>query len=400
MNTLQLRELRAKKWEGAKAFLDSARAENGILSAEDDAAYARMEQEIMDLGKEIERQERLEALDAQLARPVSAPIVEVPTTGTAAAKVKTGRASDEYRENFWNMMRAKVQDPHVINGLVEGTDAEGGYLVPDEYEHTLIQALEDENIFRGMAHIIRTSSGDRKIPMVVDKGSAVWLDETDAYTESDDTFGQITIGAHKLGTMIKISDELLQDSMFDMEGYIAKEFGRRMGAAEEEAFFTGDGSGKPLGVLDATTGAETGVTAAGQDTIKADELFDLYHSLRAPYRKNAVWVVNDTTVALIRKLKDGNGQYLWQPGLTVGASDQILGRPVKTSTFMPAAEAGARSVLFGEFSYYWIADRAGRSFKRLNELFATTGQVGFLSSQRVDGRVVLREAFKVLQQKA
>ena len=140
------------------------------------------------------------------------------------------------------MMRAKAPDPHVINGLVEGTDSEGGYLVPDEYEHTLIQALEDENIFRGLAHIIRTSSGDRKIPVVVDKGSAVWLDETEAYTESDDTFGQITIGAHKLGTMIKISDELLQDSMFDMEGYIAREFGRRMGAAEEEAFFTGDGS--------------------------------------------------------------------------------------------------------------------------------------------------------------
>ena len=400
MNVLQLREMRAKKWEGAKAFLDSARAENGILSAEDDEAYARMEKEIVDLGKEIERQERLEALDAQLAKPISLPIVEAPTTVVATAKVKTGRASDEYRENFWNMMRAKAPDPHVINGLVEGTDSEGGYLVPDEYEHTLIQALEDENIFRGLAHIIRTSSGDRKIPVVVDKGSAVWLDETEAYTESDDTFGQITIGAHKLGTMIKISDELLQDSMFDMEGYIAREFGRRMGAAEEEAFFTGDGSGKPLGVLDATTGAEVGVTAASETALKADELFDLYHSLRASYRKNAIWVVNDTTVALIRKLKDGNGQYLWQPGLTAGAPDMILGRPVKTSAFMPAAQAGARSVLLGEFSYYWIADRTGRSFKRLNELFATTGQVGFLSSQRVDGRVVLREAFKCLVQKS
>jgi len=125
-----------------------------------------------------------------------------------------------------------------------------------------------------------------------------------------------------------------------------------------------------------------------------------YHSLRAPYRKNAVWAVNDTTIAAIRKLKDGNGQYLWQPGLTNGAPDMILGRPVKTSTFMPTLEAGAKTVVFGDFGYYWIADRQGRSFKRLNELYATTGQVGFLASQRVDGRLVLPEAMKVLQQKA
>ena len=397
MTTKELRELRAKKWEGAKAFLDSRRGENGTLSAEDDAAYTKMEAEIVDLGKEIERQERLEALDRQLAKPTSAPIVESPAPQGA---VKTGRASDEYRENFWNMMRAKAPDPGIVNTLQIGEDAEGGYLVPDEFEHTLVQELEDENIFRPMAHVIKTSSGDRKIPMVVDKGSAVWLDELDAYTESDDTFDQISIGAHKLGTMIKISDELLQDSAFDMESYIAKEFGRRMGAAEEEAFFTGNGTGKPMGVLHATTGAETGVTAASQTTVTADELFDLYHSLRAPYRKNSVFIVNDTTVAKIRKLKDGTGQYLWQPGLTVGAPDMLLGRPVKTSVFMPSAEAGAKTILFGDFSYYWIADRTGRSFRRLNELFATTGQVGFLSSQRVDGRVVLREAFKCLQQKA
>lgn len=397
MDTLKLRELRAKKWEGAKAFLDSRRGENGLLSAEDDAAYAKMEAEIVDLGKEIERQERVEALDKQLAQPINTPIVETPA---AAKPVKTGRASDEYRENFWNMMRSKAPDAAILNSLHIGTDAEGGYLVPDEYERTLIEALEDENIFRGLAKVIRTTSGDRKIPMVIEKGQAYWLDEEEAFTESDDTFGQISIGAYKLGTMIKVSDELLQDSVFDIESYISKEFGRRMGAAEEAAFFHGDGSGKPLGVLAATGGAEVGVTAASETALKADELFDLYHSLRAPYRKNAVWAVNDTTIAAIRKLKDGNGQYLWQPGLTAGAPDMILGRPVKTSTFMPSLEAGAKTVVFGDFGYYWIADRQGRSFKRLNELFATTGQVGFLASQRVDGRLVLPEAMKVLQQKA
>ena len=132
----------------------------------------------------------------------------------------------------------------------------------------------------------------------------------------------------------------------------------------------------------------------------ADELMDLYYSLKSPYRKKSVWVLNDSTIKAIRKLKDNNGQYLWQPSLTAGAPDMILGRPIKTSAYMPAIAAGAKTIAFGDFSYYWIADRQGRSFKRLNELFAATGQVGFLASQRVDGKMILAEAVKVLVQKA
>ena len=162
----------------------------------------------------------------------------------------------------------------------------------------------------------------------------------------------------------------------------------------------GNGTGKPLGILAATGGAQTGITAASSTAVTADELIDLYYSLKSPYRKNAVWALNDSTVKAIRKLKDGNGQYLWQPGITAGAPDMILGRPVRTSAYMPAIAAGAKTIAFGDFSYYWIADRQGRSFKRLNELFAATGQVGFLASQRVDGKLVLPEAVKVLAQKA
>ena len=220
------------------------------------------------------------------------------------------------------------------------------------------------------------------------------------YPESDDSFGQVSIGAYKLGTMIKVSEELLNDSVFDLQSYISREFARRIGAKEEEAFFTGDGKGKPLGVLAATGGAETGVTAASATAVTADELMDLYYSLKSPYRKKSVWVLNDSTIKAIRKLKDNNGQYLWQPSLTAGAPDMILGRPIKTSAYMPAIAAGAKTIAFGDFSYYWIADRQGRSFKRLNELFAATGQVGFLASQRVDGKMILAEAVKVLVQKA
>ena len=396
MTILELREKRAKAWEAAKAFLDSHRNDKGVLSAEDDAAYTRMEQEITDLGKEISRMERREALDAQLNLPVNQPLTGKPLNGRETTK--TGRATDEYRQNFWNMMRSKTPMPTVMNALQIGTDSEGGYLVPDEYERTLVEALEEENVFRQLAKVIRTSSGDRKIPVVATKGTASWIDEEGAYLESDDSFGQVSIGAYKVGTMIKVSEELLNDSVFDLEAYISREFARRIGAKEEEAFFTGDGSGKPLGVLAATGGAETGVTAASATAITADELIDLFYSLKAPYRRNAVWVLNDSTIKAIRKLKDNQGQYLWQPSLTAGAPDLLLGKPVRTSAYMPAIAADAKTVAFGDFSYYWIADRQGRSFKRLNELYAATGQVCFLATPRVHGKLVLPESITVRAQ--
>lgn len=141
------------------------------------------------------------------------------------------------------------------------------------------------------------------------------------------------------------------------------------------------------------------MTSAKPADISADELIDLHYSLRSPYRARAVWLMNDATVKTVRKLKDGNGQYLWQPALTAGTPDMILGRPVYTSVFAPELKAGARTVAFGDLGFYWIADRQGRSFKRLNELFATTGQIGFLASQRLDGKLVLPEAIKILTQK-
>ena len=398
---LELREKRAKAWDAAKQFLDAKRGADGMLSEEDTATYDKMEQDVMNLGKEIERLERQAAIDAELSKATSTPL-----TGKPGAKMgkdeteKTGRASDEYKGSFWNAMRVKAPMPSVLNALQEGTDSEGGYLVPDEFERTLVEALEEENVFRTLAHVIKTSSGDRKIPVVASKGTASWVDEEGAYTESDDAFSQVSIGAYKLGTMIKVSEELLADSVFDLEAYISKEFARRIGAREEESFFNGDGKGKPLGILAAAGGAEVGVTAASATAITADEVIDLFYSLKAPYRKNAVWVLNDATVKQIRKLKDTTGQYLWQPSLVAGTPDTLLGRPVKTSAFMPTAAAGAKTIAFGDFKYYWIADRQGRTFKKLSELFAATGQVGFMGTQRVDGKLILPEAIKVLQQKS
>ena len=396
---MEMRDKRVQSWNAAKAFLESHRGEDGTLSAEDDAIFNKMMDDVDKLGREIARMEKMEAMDVEMSKATSKPLTSAPTTRMEDEPVsKTGRGGNGYAKNFWNAMRAKSVSHEVLNALQVGTDSEGGYLVPDEYERTLIEALEDQNIFRQLAHVIHTSSGDRKIPVVASKGTASWIDEEAQYPESDDAFGQVSIGAFKLATMIKISEELLNDSVFDMPAYIAKEFARRIGAAEEEAFFTGNGTGKPLGILAATGGAETGVTAAAVDKITMDEVIDLFYSLRAPYRRNAVFIMNDATVKALRKLKDGQGQYLWQPSITAGTPDTILNRPVYTSGFMPTLATGNKTILFGDLGYYWVADREGRSFKRLNELYAPTGQVGFLASQRVDGKLILPEAVKVLKQ--
>lgn len=394
---LELREKRAKAWETAKAFLDTKRGNDGLLSTEDTATYEKMEKDVVDLGKEIDRLERQATIDAELNKPTSTPLTNQPN-GNVDGEKKKGRASDQYRRSFWNAMRQK-NFYDVENALQVGTDSEGGYLVPDEFEQTLVEALEEENFFRNIATVIQTASGDRKIPVVASKGEAAWIDEEGAFVESDETFGQVSIGAYKVGTMIKVSDELLNDSAFNLEAYISKEFGRRIGSKEEEAFFIGNGTGKPTGIFNATGGASDG-TKTSTAAISFDDVMDLFYSVKSPYRKKAVWVLNDTTVKALRKLKDNNGNYIWQPSVQSGQPDMILNRPYHTSAYVPEIAAGKKVMAFGDFSYYWIADRQGRSFKRLNELYAANGQVGFLASQRVDGKLILAEAVKTMTMKS
>jgi len=399
MTIIELREKRAKTWSAMETFLDSHRNEKGVLNMEDDVMYSKMEKDLDDLTNEIKRLERKDMIEAELNKPVSNPITAKPMTSDKEDE-KTGRASNAYKKSFWNVMRNKHSNTQILNALQEGTDSEGGFLVPDEFEHTLIESLEEENIFRKLAHVITTSTGDRKIPVVASKGSASWVDEEGTINDSDDAFTQVSIGAYKLGTLIKVSNELLNDSVFNLEAYISKEFGRRIGTKEEDAFFNGNGVGKPVGIFNATGGAQTGITTASATEIKADEIIDLFYSLKASYRKKAVWIVNDSTIKAIRKLKDANGNYLWQPALTSGTPDTLLGRPVYTSSYVPTIAAGAKTIAFGDFSYYWIADRQGRNFKKLSELYAATDQTGFVATQRVDGKLILPEAIKVLVQHA
>ncbi len=397
---LSMRQKRADLWDAAKKFRETHMGTDGMMSAEDAQTYDRMVDDVDRMKGEIDRLEREDAIENELNKPTSNLILSKPDSNTQPQQKVRPMATDAYRDAFWQTMRNRAVPYEVHNALKIGEDDHGGYLAPDEFERTLVEALQEQNIFRPLAHVIRTTSGDRKIPVVATKGTAAWIDEEAAFPETDDTFGLVSLSAYKLATAIKVSDELLNDSVFDIASYIAKEFARRIGAAEEEAFFTGDGVGKPTGILNATGGAEVGITSANATKLTFDEVIGLYYSLRAPYRNKAVFIMNDATVRDLRQLKDGQGQFLWQPSLVAGTPDTIMNRPVYTSTFMPKVEAGAKAILFGDMSYYWIADREGRTFQRLNELYATTGQVGFLSSERVDGKLILPEAVKVLQAKA
>ncbi|MBO5318968.1 MAG: phage major capsid protein [Ruminococcus sp.] len=393
MTIQELREKRAKAWDTARDFLDSKRNASGVLSEEDSKTYDALEAEVVNLGKEIKRMERMEQIDAEMNAPTSTPVVSTPGAHIDAPE-KRGTASAEYTAAFWNNIRNR-NFADVRNALQIGEDTEGGYLVPDEFEKKLISALEEENVFRPLATKIQTSSGDRKIPVITQKGEATWMEEEEAYTLSDDAFGQIALSAYKVGTAIKISEELLNDSVFDLPSYIAKEFARRIGTKEEEAFLIGDGKGKPTGIFAATGGAENGATTTGA-AITFDDVIELFYSLKSPYRKKAVWILNEQTVKALRKIKDNTGNFIWQPSVSAGLPDTILNRPYVTSVYAPTIAAGAKAIAFGNYSYYWIADRQGRSLKRLNELFAMNGQVGFLASQRVDGKLILPEAVKTL----
>ena len=173
---------------------------------------------------------------------------------------------------------------------------------------------------------------------------------------------------------------------------------RAFGIAEEQAFCVGTGTGQPTGIFTAN-GGQVGITAAANNAVTADELFSLVYALKSPYRRNAKWLMNDATIAAIRKLKDGNGVYLWQPSLQAGEPDKLLGYELYTSPYAPTMASDALAIAFGDFKNYWIADRSGRTVQRLNELYSSKGQVGFVATERVDGKVILPEGIQLLKMK-
>ena len=397
MTITELRGKRKTLVETMDGFLEAKKDKNGVLSAEDDAAYRSMETQFDELTREIQRMERRAEIENELSKPVGTPITEKPMNGDNGEKKKTGRASAEYKSAILKALRTNFRQ--ISNVLSEGIDENGGYLVPEEYDRRLIDGLTEENVIRKIASVI-TTSGEHKINIAATKPAAAWIEEGGSLTFGDATFDQVILDAHKLHVAVKVTEELLYDNAFNLENYLIQQFYKALANAEEDAFINGDGSGKPLGILAATGGAQTGVTTASGTTITADEVIDLVYSLKRPYRKNAKFITNDATLAVIRKLKEGNGAYIWQPSYQAGEPDRLLGYPIYTSAYFPTIEAGKAALAFGDFSYYNIGDRGTRSLQELKELFAGNGLVGFVAKERVDGKLVLPEAIKLLKMKA
>lgn len=388
MTIKELIEKRAKVWETAKSFVDTHEDKNGLLSAEDTATYNKMEKEIEDLTAAIDRQQRAAQREADLNKPLNSPLTNKPYNGEQSEK-KSGRATDEYKNAMLSAMRSNFRN--ISNVLQEGVDADGGYLVPEEYDSRLIDVLEEENIMRSLATTI-TTSGQHKINIAATKPAAAWIEEGGALSFGDATFDQIYLDAYKLHVAIKVTEELLYDNAFNLENYIITQFGKALGNAEEDAFLNGDGKGKPIGIFDVKGGGNVlgTLTAA----IKSDDMLDLVYGLKRPYRKGSSFVMNDSTLALLRKLKDNNGAYIWQPSYKEGEPDRVLGYAVNTSPYAPT-----NAIAFGDYSYYNIGDRGSRSFAELRELFAGNGMVGFVAKERVDGKLILPEAVQILKLK-
>lgn len=386
---LEMRENRKKAWEAAKAFVETKRDKDGLLSEEDAKTYAEMEKKVQAYAAEIERMEQMEAMEAEMNRPVNTPIVTKPVSDKQMPE-KKGRAADAYKAAMLDALRSGFK--RVSNVLQEGVDTDGGYLVPEEYDNRLIDVLDEENIMRKLGTRI-TTSGEHKINIAATKPAASWIEEGGALSFGDATFDQILMDAHKLHVAIKVTEELLYDNAFGLENYIITQFGKALANAEEDAFLNGDGVGKPTGIFDKTKGGESigTLTAA----LKSDDILDLIYKLKRPYRKNASFIMNDATLAQIRKLKDNNGQYLWQPSYQANEPDKILGYNIRTSAFAPTD-----AIAFGDYKYYNIGDRGSRSFKQLNELFAGNGMIGYVAKERVDGLLILPEAVKILGLKA
>ena len=402
MDIKELYDKKAKAYEEAKKFLDEHQAADGTLSEEDSATFEKMSAEITKIGAEIkqqEQQEKIADVRGYFRAAATKPILNAPQS--AFGGDKSGRASAAYQKAFMTFLRS--QHAPVSNVLQVAEDIEGGYLVPEEMDERLIVALEEENIMRGLGTVIQTA-GDHKINLVSAKPTAGWLDENEEITPSSEKFDQVKLLAHKVGSMLLVTEELLADSMFDLESHITAQIGEALGR-KEEACLIGDGTGRPTGLF--VTALKTDSPETAGANLASDDLINLIYKLKRPYRKNAVFVMNDKIVAEVRKLKDDNKQYLWQPSMQQGEPDRLLGFPVYTSSYAPGllTEAGERNsggaiIAFGDMNYYNIADRGTRWAKVLRELYATKGQVGFIVKERMDGKLILPEAVEVLKLKA
>lgn len=366
-----------------RKIVDKAEEENRGLTNEEKQKFDRIDEDINSL------EERIANLKKVLEREKKEILAENKTEN----KEKPG--DEEYRNVFFDYVRRGLGELAAEQRVTlnTGVDAYGGYLVPTTFANKIIEKLRDSNYLWQVATIEQTSS-EKKIPTSVSKPQFGWIDELGEYPVTDASFGQLTVDAYKVGGILKISEELLYDNTYNLEGRLSRDFTNAARDASEAAFVDGDGNNKPRGL---TLDAEVGKTAAATNAVTFNDIIELEHSLRPPYRRNARFLLNDKTSLALRLLKNDNDQYIWQPSVQAGRPDRLLSYPVAYSENMPDMAASSKPIAFGDFSYYTIYIRRGIVMQRLNEKYADTGEVGFKTYMRIDGLLTLPEAVKVLK---
>lgn len=324
-----------------------------------------------------EAMRRLEELEAQINGKKVDPSAEAKKQAAA------------YNAAFWETMHTGMPQ----NGLKVGSDGAGGYLVPDTYEEELVRALAERNVIRKIAKTISTTQ-KLHIPVAYGTGDATWVIEGEPWSFSEAAFGEVVLDAHKLATSILASDEMLEDGGVDLEKHIRTFFAERIGEAEEEAFIRGNGKGKPLGLI---YQASVGAVTEDEGDISLDDMIDLEYSVQRPYRENAVWLMSEDAYGRLRRICHYDGRPLWNNNLQEGEPQRLFGYPIYVCKAMDKVAPGNIPVMFGDFRNYWIGDRGKRVIKRLVERYADRGQVAFITTERVDARLVLPDAIKMLK---
>lgn len=297
--------------------------------------------------------------------------------------------SPEYDKHFWNAMRGN-NDSYV--NLSAGRSPETGtHAMPTTSHNKYMNALEKESLFRNIGTTINAYGTGYRIFAKNCNDLAQWVAEGDTIPIYDgiNDFTTNTVDNWKLATFVKLDEDFVRDVSFDIENYLINRLAKNFGRAEESAFINGTGNQMPTGILNATGGAEVGITT---NTLTYDDVIGLYFSVKSEYSKNALWLMNDKTALALRSLKDSSGNYLWRD-----SDDTILGKKVIISEYMPNIGAGAKPVVFGDFSYYWVIGRKPISVRTLIEKFAVHNQIGYLAFEFLDGKLIRPEAVKVIQ---
>lgn len=406
----QKRDARANIWEQMKAIMDGAGADG--LPAEKVAEYDRLESELDKLGDDIVR------LEAHAKR--SEEFDKVDRTGVIAPEDVNDAEADAglpkgYSEAFARYMRQGManlenEDRKVLNAGFQqapqnaagvGTGSAGGYTVPPAFRQKIVERLLYVASMRQLAEVITTDTGANiPWPTVDDTANeGAILAENTQVTEQDVAFGQASLDAYMYTSkLVRVSLQLLQDSAFDIDTWLPKVLGGRIGRIQNRHFTVGTGVSQPDGII---TSASVGVTAAGVAAVTYDELVDLTDSLDPAYLEsgNARFMMSQSARKLLRKLKDSQNRPLWEPSLQAGTPDTLMGYGLTLNNYMSAPATGVKSIGFGDIrEAYVIRDVSDFALMRLTERYADYLQVGFLGFQRSDGTLQNSAAFKVLQQ--